>query len=78
MTKQSDFKKRVRARMAKTGERFSAARARMLARPVCSCGKRYEAAEWFDSHFFLPPHDYRRGYQRFCLGCWLGVGGNDC
>ena len=32
MTKQRDFKKRVRARMAKTGERYATARARLLER----------------------------------------------
>jgi hypothetical protein len=31
MTKQSDFKRRVRARMAKTGESYAAARGRLLA-----------------------------------------------
>ena len=24
-----------------------------------------------------PPDDYRQGYQRFCLACWLGVGPKD-
>ena len=31
MTKQADFKRRVRARMAKTGESYAAARSQLLA-----------------------------------------------
>ena len=31
MTKQADFKRRVRERMAKTGESYTAARAQLLA-----------------------------------------------
>ena len=31
MTKQADFKRRVRARMAKTGESYATARSRLLA-----------------------------------------------
>jgi hypothetical protein len=24
-----------------------------------------------------PPDDYRRGFKRFCIGCWLGMGSKD-
>ena len=34
MTRQSDFKRRVRARMAKTGESYATARGRILAGPL--------------------------------------------
>ncbi len=61
---------------ASTYERYAAARAVLMAtgRRCCACGRRYTGDLWLASHYLLPPHDYRRGQQRYCLGCWLGVG----
>jgi hypothetical protein len=53
MTKQRDFKALVRERMAKTGERYTAARAHLLAKPDRTSG----AAE--------PPPGVLDGYDRF-------------
>ena len=45
---------------------------------ICeTCGRPYVVDESADSHM-NPPDDYRRGYQRYCLACWLGVGPKDC
>lgn len=41
------------------------------------CGARYSERTSIDSHYFEPPYDYRRGYERYCLACWLGVGPKD-
>jgi len=42
-----------------------------------TCGRPYVVDESADAHM-NPPDDYRRGYQRYCLTCWLGVGPKDC
>ena len=42
------------------------------------CNRRYSENTWVDSHYFDPPYDYQRGYLRYCLACWLGVGPKDC
>ncbi len=41
-----------------------------------TCGLPYELDDVADSHM-NPPDDYRFGYQRYCLACWLGVGPDD-
>jgi hypothetical protein len=44
---------------------------------ICkACGYPYKVDESTGSHMD-PPDDYRRGYQRYCLTCWLGVGPKD-
>lgn len=46
--------------------------------PICrACGRLYVVDDSVDIHM-EPPGDYRRGYRRFCLACWLGVGPKDC
>lgn len=44
---------------------------------VCeTCGHTYQVDDLADTHMD-PPDDYARGFYRYCLGCWLGVGPND-
>jgi hypothetical protein len=41
---------------------------------ICeTCGHSYVVDGLAESHMD-PPDGYRRGYQRYCLACWLGVG----
>jgi hypothetical protein len=47
-------------------------------RHLCeTCGRPYVVDDAASS-YMDPPDDYRRGYQRYCLACWLGVGPQDC
>lgn len=41
-----------------------------------TCGYPYQVDESTESHM-NPPDDYRRGFKRYCLACWLGVGPKD-
>jgi hypothetical protein len=44
---------------------------------ICrGCGYPYAVDESAASHMD-PPDDYRRGFKRYCLACWLGVGPKD-
>ncbi|MGD7651679.1 MAG: hypothetical protein ACQCXQ_00595 [Verrucomicrobiales bacterium] len=44
---------------------------------ICeTCGQPYTVDDTVDQHM-NPPDDYRRGCQRYCLACWLGVGPMD-
>ena len=89
MTQKRDFKKLVRARMAKTGERYAAAHAMLARRCVCGeddcssdrerrCEECDELYCEFVSDFYLEfPINYARGRTQYCLACWLCVGPND-
>jgi hypothetical protein len=55
MTKQADFKRRVRARMAKTGESYAAARAQLLAIQDLICIGEYLGAAHFGGLGELQP-----------------------
>ena len=41
-----------------------------------TCGRPYIVDESADVHMD-PPTDYARGFSRYCLACWLGVGPKD-
>jgi hypothetical protein len=41
---------------------------------ICrGCGYPYVVDDTTASHMD-PPDDYRRGFKRFCIGCWVGMG----
>lgn len=88
MTQDSDFKKIVRARVSKTGESYTAARAVLLADHWCDrcfdrggcnnrcvrCGEQYCQVPDVPEDYFRHPTDYSRGSLEYCLACWLGIG----